>query len=376
MIPVSEPDLGPAELARVADAIRAGEVSSAGADVGVFEERWAAYCSRRHGVAVTNGTAALQLAVACLDLEPGDEIIMPTFTIISCALAAAYCGAIPRLVDANPRTWCMETEAIRNAIGPRTRAIMPVHIYGHPVDMDPILDLAEQHGLAVIEDAAEAHGAEYRSARGGEQTWLRCGSFGAVSCFSFYANKLLTTGEGGMLVTNDDGLAQRARALRNLSFEPGRRFRHDRLGYNFRLSNLQAALGIPQVARMDDIVAKKRATAAEYTRGLRDLAGIALQVEEPWAKSVFWMYGLVVDPETGLDAEMLAKRLANRGVETRPFFLGLHEQPVFRRLGGIAHQGFPVAERLARQGLYLPSGLGLRLEQVEHVVTSVRKSLQ
>jgi perosamine synthetase len=375
VIPVNEPDLRPAELARVTEAILAGQISSAGTDVRVFEERWAAYCGRRHGVAVTNGTAALQLAVACLDLEPGDEIIMPTFTIISCALAAAHCGAVPRLVDANPRTWCIDAGAIRNAIGPRTRAIMPVHIYGHPVDMDPILVVAEQHGLAVIEDAAEAHGAEYRSARGGAETWLRCGSFGAMSCFSFYANKLLTTGEGGMLVTDDDGLAQRARMLRNLAFEPGRRFRHDRLGFNFRMSNLQAALGIPQVARMDDIVAKKRALAAAYMRGLRDLVGITLPVEEPWAKSVFWMYGLVVDPNTELDAEALAKRLADRGVETRPFFLGLHEQPVFRRLGWSTHQEFPVAERLARQGLYLPSGLGLRPEQVEQVIDAVRTSL-
>jgi perosamine synthetase len=375
LIPVSEPELGPAELAQVTEALLAGQISSAGVGVHVFEERWAAYCGRRHGVAVTSGTAALQLAVACLDLDPGDEIIMPTFTIISCALAAAHCGAVPRLVDANPRTWCMETSAIRNAIGPRTRAIMPVHIYGHPVDMDSILDVAEQHGLAVIEDAAEAHGAEYRSARGRSETWLRCGSFGAMSCFSFYANKLLTTGEGGMLVTDDDGLAQRARVLRNLSFEPGRRFRHDRLGYNFRLSNLQAALGIPQVARMDDIVAKKRAMAAAYTKGLRDVAGIALPVEEPWAKSVFWMYGIVVDLATGLDAEELAKRLADRGVETRPFFLGLHEQPVFRRLGWTTEQRFPVAERLARQGLYLPSGLGLRSEQIEQVIDAVRKSM-
>ncbi len=375
MIPVSEPDLGSAELARVTEAILAGQISSAGVGVRDFEECWAAYCGRRHGVAVTNGTAALQLAVACLDLEPGDEIIMPTFTIISCALAAVHCGAIPRLVDADPRAWCMDTGTVREAIGPHTRAIMPVHIYGHPVDMDPILDVAEQHGLAVIEDAAEAHGAEYRSARGGAETWLRCGSLGAMSCFSFYANKLLTTGEGGMLVTDDDGLAQRARALRNLSFEPGRRFRHDRLGFNFRMSNLQAALGIPQVARMDDIVARKRAMAAVYTSGLRDVGGIALPIEEPWAKSVFWMYGLVVDPETGLDAEALAKRLADRGVETRPFFLGLHEQPVFRRLGWITHQKFPVAEQLARQGLYLPSGLGLRPERVEQVIDAVRKSL-
>jgi perosamine synthetase len=375
VIPVNAPAVGDEELARLSEAVRAGQISSAGADVGEFEERWAAYCGRRHGVAVTNGTAALHLAVACLELEPGDEIIMPTFTIISCALAAAYCGAVPRLVDADARTWCMDAEAVRHAVGPRTRAIMPVHIYGHPVDMDPILDVAEQHGLAVIEDGAEAHGAEYRSARGGTETWRRCGSFGAMSCFSFYANKLVTTGEGGMLVTDDDALAQRARLLRNLAFEPGRRFHHEHLGFNFRMTNLQAALGIPQVARMDEIMAKKRAIAAAYMEGLREVAGIVLPIEEPWARSVFWMYGLVVDPEMGLDAEALAKRLADRGVETRPFFLGLHEQPVFRRRGWFMHQKFPVAERLARQGLYLPSGLGLQPDQVEQVIDAVRRCL-
>ena len=375
MIPVCEPVLEATDLAGVMDALRSGHISSAGPEVREFEERWAAYCGRRHGIAVANGTVAIQLAVACLDLEPGDEIIMPTFTIISCALAAVHCGAVPRLVDADPRTWCMDTSAVRHAIGPRTRAIMPVHIYGHPVDMDPILEVAEQHGLVVVEDAAEGHGAEYRSARRGTATWRRCGSFGAMSCFSFYANKLVTTGEGGMIVTDDDALAALARLKRNLAFEAGRRFRHEHLAFNFRMGSLQAALGIPQVARMDGIVAKKRAIAAAYTKGLRDVAGVQLPVEEPWARSVYWMYGVVVDPTTGLDAEALASQLADRGVETRPFFLGLHEQPVFPRRGRFTHEHFPVAERLARQGLYLQSGLGLRPHQIEQVTDFVRPCL-
>src|SRR5215831_5674438 len=238
MIPVNEPSLGAREQEYVLECVRTGWVSSAGQFINEFEERWAAYCGRRYGIAVSNGTVALQLAVACSGLEPGDEVIMPTFTIVSCALAVIYNGGVPVLVDCDPRTWCMDVAQVKEKLTPRTRAIMPVHIYGHPVDMDPILEIADQFGLAVIEDAAEAHGAEYRSARGSTATWLRCGSFGAMSCFSFYANKLLTTGEGGMLVTDDDGLAQRARALRNLSFQPERRFRHDRLGFNFRMSNL------------------------------------------------------------------------------------------------------------------------------------------
>ncbi len=375
MIPVCEPVLTAADVSSVTDALNTGDISSAGPAVREFEERWAAYCGRRHGVAVANGTVALQLAVASLDLSPGDEIIMPSFTIVSCALAAAHCGVVVRLVDSDPRTWCMDTDAVGRVVGPRTRAIMPVHIYGHPVDMDPVMAIAEQHGLAIIEDAAEAHGAEYLSRRGGHDTWRRCGSFGSMSCFSFYANKLVTTGEGGMLVTDDDALAQRARLLRNLAFEPGRRFRHEHLGFNFRMTNLQAALGVPQIARMDDIIATKRAIAAGYTAGLRDVAGLTLPVEEPWARSVFWMYGVVLDPATGLHAEALAERLSDRGVETRPFFLGLHEQPVLIRRGWFRGETFPVADRLARQGLYLPSGLGLQPDQIQFVIDAVRRSL-
>jgi perosamine synthetase len=266
----------------------------------------------------------------------------------------------------------MDVSQVAATITPRTRAIMPVHIYGHPVDMDPLLDLAERHGLAIVEDAAEAHGAEYLS-RG---TWRRCGAFGTTACFSFYANKLVTTGEGGMLVTDDQALAERARSLRNLGFTPGRRFEHHQVGYNFRLTNMQAALGVAQIERMDQIVARKRWLGQAYTRRLADLAGISLPVEEPWARNVYWMYGVVVDHEaTGLDAAGLAARLAALGVETRPFFLGMHEQPVLRERGLFAGESYPVAERIARQGLYLPSGLALRDEEIERVCQAVREVL-
>jgi perosamine synthetase len=240
--------------------------------------------------------------------------------------------------------------------------------------MQPLLELAERHGLALIEDAAEAHGAEYLSRLGG---WRRCGGFGTTSTFSFYANKLVTTGEGGMLLTDDDQLADRAARLRNLGFLPERRFYHTELGFNFRLTNLQAALGVAQVERMPEIVARKRWLGQEYTRRLAGIDGLQLPAEEPWARSVYWMYGLVLDERLGLDAAELARRLKARGVDTRPFFLGMHEQPVLRRRGLFAAgERYPVAERLARQGLYLPSGLGLTECQLAQVCDAVQDSLR
>ena len=376
MIPVNEPLLGERELDYVTECVRTGWVSSAGRFIGEFEQKWAEYCERRYGIAVCNGTVALQVAVAALDLQPGDEVIMPTFTIISCALAVIYNSGVPVLVDSDPRTWCLDVNQVKEVITPKTRAIMPVHIYGHPVDMDPLLDLADKHGLAIVEDAAEAHGAEYLSGRhSANPTWQRCGSFGALSCFSFYANKLVTTGEGGMVLTDDAQLAEKARSLRNLCFLPERRFYHQELGFNFRMTNLQAALGLAQLERMDEIVARKRWMGQEYTRRLKDIEGLQLPVEEPWARSVYWMYGLVLSEETGMDARQFAQRLKERGVDTRPFFLGMHEQPVFHKRGLFLNERYPVAERIARQGLYLPSGLALTEEQLEEVCVAVREIL-
>jgi perosamine synthetase len=376
MIPVNEPLVDGREVEYVVDCLRSGWISSAGRFLSELEQRWAAYCGRRYGIAVSNGTAALQLSVACLGLQPGDEVIMPTFTIISCALAVIYNGSRPVLVDSDPRTWVMDVAQLREKIGPKTRAIMPVHIYGHPVDMDPVLALAEQHRLAVIEDAAEAHGAEYLSARNtSNPTWRRCGSFGTLSCFSFYANKLITTGEGGMVLTDDLELAEKARSLRNLAFQPDRRFYHRELGFNFRLTNLQAAVGLAQLERMDAIVARKRWIGEQYARRLKTRQGLSLPTEEAWARSVYWMYGVVVSERTGMDARRFADALKQKGIETRPFFLGMHEQPALLQHGLFIDESYPVAERLARQGLYLPSGLALTEEQIDEVCNAVSEVL-
>lgn len=366
MIPVNEPLLGKAEAANVAECLETGWISSAGRFIDEFERRWAEYCGVKHGVAVANGTVALQLALWALDLEPGDEVIMPTFTIVSCALAATYNGLVPVLVDADPETWCMDVSAIEARITDSTRAIMPVHIYGHPVDMDPVRELADRHGLFVVEDAAEAHGATYRG--------KRCGGLGDISCFSFYANKIITTGEGGMLLTDDDAIAERARSGRNLCFRSDRRFWHTEAGYNFRLTNMQAAVGVAQVERIDEFLALKRRMGTRYSEAL---AGLPLQlpVEREWATNVYWMYGVVLDDSTTMDGAELAARLAEKGVQTRPFFIGMHEQPVFLEQGLFAGEGYPVADRLARRGLYLPSGLALTEEQQEQVIAAVREVL-
>ncbi len=376
MIPVNEPLLGERELEYVTECVRSGWISSAGRFIEEFEEKWAAYCGMKHGIAVSKGTTALQVAVRCLDLKPGDEVIMPTFTIISCALAIVEIGAVPVLVDSEPRTWCMDVCQVESKITARTRAIMPVHIYGHPVDMDPLLALADKYHLAIIEDAAEVHGAEYLSGRNGSnQAWKRCGGMGDISAFSFYANKLITTGEGGMVLTKDPQYAEKARSLRNLCFRPERRFYHTELGYNFRLTNLQAALGLAQLERFDEIVAKKRWMGQAYKERLKDIPVLQLPVEEPWARQVYWMYGFVLDESTNMDAMEFAKRLQAQGVQTRPFFLGMHEQPVFLERGLFVGEHYPVAERIARQGLYLPSGLTLTEAQLEDVCETVRKVL-
>lgn len=362
MIPVNEPFIGEQEKRNVAECLETGWISSAGSFIDRFEREFAEYCGVRHGISVANGTVALELAVACAGIGPGDEVILPTFTIVSCAQAVVYNGATPVLVDSEPDTWCMDVGQVAEKIGPRTRAIMPVHMYGHPVDMDPLRRLADEHGLLIIEDAAEAHGAQYRG--------RRCGGLGDVSCFSFYANKIITTGEGGMLLTDDDRIAAEARSKRNLCFRGDRRFYHEELGYNFRLTNLQAALGVAQLERVEAVVERKREVAARYSAGLAGLP-LRLPVERDWALNVYWMYGLVVDAATGLDAAAVAERLAASGVETRPFFLGMHEQPAFWKRGLFADEHYPVAEELARQGLYLPSGTALTDAEIDTVIAAV-----
>ena len=371
MIPVNTPVVGEREREYVLDCLRTGWISSAGTYLDRFEEGFAAYCGRRYGVAVANGTVALELAMECIGLAPGDEVILPTFTIVSCAQAVIYAGAVPVLVDADPVTWCMKAEDVAAKITPRTRAIMPVHIYGHPVDMDPLIELAERHNLVIVEDAAEAHGAQYQQGwRHGDGTWVRCGSFGALSCFSFYANKVITTGEGGMVVTDDAALAGRLRSRRNLCFQP-RRFFHEEIGHNFRMTNLQAAMGLAQLERVEELVQTKRRMGAAYTERLGGAVGVQLPAEENWARSVFWMYGLVLDEATGWNAITAAAFLRDAGIETRPFFLGMHSQPALQKRGLFEGEPYPVADRIAQQGLYLPSGLGLTEGEIDRISASV-----
>jgi len=379
MIPVSEPVIGNNEIQYVNECLTSGWVSSAGHFIEEFEEQWAHYCGAKHGIAVSNGTVALQAAIQCLKLEPGDEVIMPTSTIISCAQAIIYNGCVPVLVDADISTWCMDVEQIKSKITPKTRAIMPVHIFGHPVDMDIVMNLAHEYNLKVIEDAAEAHGAEYLSGRDtSSPAWHRCGGIGHISTFSFYANKIITTGEGGMVLTNDQLYADQLRKLCNLCFTQEKRFYHTELGHNFRMTNMQAALGVGQFERISEIIEKKRWIGSAYNSRFYGIDGLQLPVEREWAKNVYWMYGIVLDERKGIDAREFAKRLKKHGVETRPFFLGMHEQPVFRKIGLFKNEIFPVAEHIAKNGLYLPSGISLtenKLNTVADVVKSVLKDL-
>jgi len=378
MIPVNEPWLTERDVELATEAVRAGWVSSAGPFVEAFETGWASYCGRKHGIAVTSGTAALQLAVRGLDLGPDDEVILPTFTIVSCALAVVYAGAKPVLVDIDPRTGTIDPAEAAARLTPKTRAIMPVHIYGHPVDMDPIHSLADANGLAVIEDSAEAHGAEYLTGRSEPGArWVRCGNLGTLSIFSFYANKMVTTGEGGMLLTDDDTLADRLRGLRNLCFgaEPARRFHHDDAGFNFRMTNLQAALGVAQLERIGEILSRKRSIAERYEDRLSGQPALILPVEKSWARPVCWVYAIRFEEDSGWTAEAFASALKAKGVESRPFFLGMHQQPMFQQRGLFAGESYPFSERWSLQGLYLPSGLALTGRQIDDVCVAVREIL-
>jgi perosamine synthetase len=295
---------------------------------------------------------------------------MPSFTIISCALAALRLGAVPVLVDIEPETWCMDTSQLEGAISKRTRVVMPVHIYGHSVDMAPVMQLARARGIRVLEDAAEVHGAEYRS--GALDTWQKCGAIGDAASFSFYANKIVTTGEGGMVVSADEDVLKRARSYQNLCFLPERRFYHKELGYNFRMTNLQAAVGVAQLERISQFIEIKRRLAAYYRLRLREVPQVRFQIEKAWARSVYWMYAIELDPSLGIDAESVIRGLRELGVEARPFFMGLHLQPALQGRIRTPWAAYPNTERAYRYGLYLPSGLTLVEATVDQVVDALK----
>ncbi len=370
MIPVNQPLLDGNEKRYLMDCIESGWISSEGPFVKVFEEKFAACMGRKHAISVSNGTAALDAAVETLGIGPGDEVIMPSFTIISCVMQIVRNGAKPVLIDADPRTWNMDVQAIEQKITPRTKAIMVVHIYGLPVDMDPLLELARKHNLKVIEDAAQMHGQTYKG--------KACGSFGDVSTFSFYPNKHITTGEGGMIVTDSDHLAEHCRSLRNLCFKAERRFVHDRLGWNLRMTSLQAALGVAQLERLDEFIARKRRMGRMYQELLGGLKGVQLPLPSTdYADNIYWVFGLVLDEELGMTGADAMKRLAGEGVGTRPFFYPMHQQPILHKMGAIAPSDHcPVSEGLYQRGFYIPSGMALTEEQIAIVAEKVRAVLR
>lgn len=389
MIPVNEPLISRKAIEYVTQCLKTGWISSAGSFIQKFEQEFARYLGVRHAVTTTSGTTALHLALASLGLGPGDEVILPDLTMIAVPYAVLYTGAHPVLVDVDPETYNLDPDRIHDFIhrhchfdekegklvnrktGRHVKAIIAVHLYGHPCAMDEILAIAETYKLNVIEDAAEAHGALYYPS-GKKEAPRFAGTMGTVGCFSFYANKIITTGEGGMVVTDDDSLAEKARRLKDLAHDPKRRFLHTELGFNYRLTNLQAALGLAQLEEIDRFLAIKQEMARAYGELLDGVAGLSLPRQKEWARSVYWMYAILIEENFGLTRDELMRRLAGKGVETRTFFIPVHEQPLFRTRADYAGLSFPVSEALSRKGLYLPSGLALTQDQITKVAKEIK----
>jgi perosamine synthetase len=368
MIPVFDPVIEDDDIEAVVEALRKGEVSGTyGDSIKEFENEFANYVGCKYGVAVNSGTSALHLAVAAADIQAGDEVLVSASTNIATALAALHNGAIPVAVDSEESTWNLDLDLIEALITPRTRAIIPVHLYGHPVDMDRLMEIAEKHKLIVIEDCAESHGATVR----GRMT----GSFGEMACYSFYANKVITTGEGGMITTNNEELAKRLRSLRNLAFtEP--RFRHEQAGFNYRMPGFVAALGLSQFRKIDRIISEKRRVAHSYSAKLKKVAGLQLPAEMDWARNVYWMYALVVKKEFGISRNVLMESLAAEGIQTRTFFCPMNQQPVLQVQRGHKVVACPVADGLWENGLYLPSAWNLDEESISLVSDAIIRSAQ
>lgn len=364
MIPVSEPLLSGNEKKYLNDCIDSGWISSDGPYIKKFESSFAQYIGMKHGIAVSNGTAALETALFALGIKEGDEVIMPAFTIISCALAVLRLKAKPVLVDIEPVTWNIDAKKIESKITKNTKAIMPVHIYGHPADMDGILEISNKYGLAVIEDSAEAHGAEYKN--------KKCGSIGCISAFSFYANKIISAGEGGMVLCNDENLSLRCRDYRNLCYRPERRFLHRELGYNFRMSNLQAAVGLAQLEKIDEFLKIKTEIKNYYKLKLSEIQEITMQTEKEWAKPVFWMCAVLLNEKAKIKADTMINELKKEGIDSRAFFLGLHRQPALNDMGLFNDEQYPETDKAADYGFYLPSGFTLKKEEINFICEKIK----
>jgi len=360
-IPVYEPRLEGKEKEYVLDCLRTNWISSLGKFIGKFEDGFSKFCERKYGVATSNGTTALQLALLVLEIGSGDEVIVPDLTFVASANAVTYTGAKPVFVDVDKESWTIDPKRIQEKINHKTKAIMVVHLYGHPADMDPIAKICRKHKLLLIEDAAEAHGALYK----GEKV----GALSNLGCFSFYGNKIITTGEGGMLVTDNARLAQKARFLRDHGMSHKRRYWHTAIGYNFRMTNIQAAIGLAQLENIEKTISKKRKIAQLYNHYLNDIKGLTLPNEASWAKNVYWMYSVLVNPDFGCSRDQLMVELKKRGVDSRPFFYPLHKLPPYSNYSG----KYPVSEKLSKRGMNLPSSPGLTEKDIRHVSGLIRE---
>lgn len=361
-IPVAAPALVGKEREYVLDCLDSTWISSSGRYLDRFESAFAEFCGVRHAISCCNGTVAVHLALLAHGVGPGDEVIVPTLTYVATANPVVYCGARPVFVDSEPRTWNMDPERVAEAITPKTRGIVVVHLYGHPVDMDPILEIAERHNLWVIEDAAEAHGARYRD--------RVVGSMGSLSTFSFYGNKIITSGEGGMVVTDDERLAKLVRQLHGQGQDPQKRYWFPMVGFNYRMTNIEAAIGLAQLERIDWHLARRREIAGWYREELADAEGVELSPQEPWAESAFWIACAVLDEARFGPRDDVMAALDKDGIETRPFFYPLHTLPMYR--GDSRGMEFPVAEDLARRGINLPSSATLAREDVARIGACLR----
>lgn len=358
-IPISQPSIGKKEIEYVTDAVTSGWVSSLGKYIDIFEEKFAIYCGTKYAVATSNGTTALHLALVALGITAEDEVIIPDLTFIATGSAVKYIGAKVVTVDIEEETLCINPEAIRKAITPRTKAIIPVHLYGHPANMEEINKIAKEHNLFVIEDAAEAHGAEVNG--------KKVGSLSNAGVFSFYGNKIITSGEGGMITTDDEELYKKMRYLRDHAMSKEKRYWHTEVGFNYRMTNLQAALGVAQFERIDELLTKKKEIFEWYQDRLKDVKGIRLNYQAPWAKNVYWMVCLELDRYDESQRDELIQKLKTKNIDSRPYFYPVSDMPVYE------NSKTPITHKIYQKGLNLPSYFDITKEQVDYVCTTIKE---
>lgn len=364
-IPVNRPIIYPETYKVIRKVIASGWLSGEGPQVERFESAFSSYIGMRFGAATNSGTTALHLALLTLGIGPGDEVILPAMTIASCYFAIWYVGAKAIPVDIDEETYTINPSLIEKVITKKTKVIMPVHLYGHPCDMDPIMAVARKHHLYVVEDAAEAHGAEYKG--------KKVGSFGDISIFSFYANKIVSCGEGGMMLTNNKRWRERAVKLKSLAHVKNKRFTHDALGYRYQMTNIQAALGLISLSHIQESIKQKRNMAAYYFKRLHAIPGIVTPVEKPWAKSVYWMYAVrIIKKKYGISRDALMKKMSEQGIQTRSFFYS--PKTAFKKIGVYKHFDAPIAQRFEKEGIYLPSGLSVTNRELSYVVGAIKNN--